>query len=301
VSNQLQRILAAAIAIPLALAAVWRGGLVLVLLVTAVAVLGTRELYRLAERTGIRPLVPLGLVLVGLAPVLIWIWTGPVGGALDPVASFVAAAFSPLWLWAPWPLSGVLMLLVVLAGVLIRRAPDQRPLASAGVTLLGIVYTGLLPGALLLIRFEAGPDRSWAATWLVFFPLVVTWLCDSFAMWGGQAFGRTRLWPQVSPGKTRAGGVAGLVGGVGGALIYVPLVLAPAGRAFSLGQAALMGLVIAVAAQVGDLVESLFKREAGVKDSSGLIPGHGGVLDRFDSLYFVLPVTLVLYRAFGIL
>ena len=62
-----------------------------------------------------------------------------------------------------------------------------------------------------------------------------------------------------------------------------------------------MGLVIAIVAQLGDLVESLFKREAGVKDSSKLIPGHGGVLDRFDSLYFVLPVSAVLYRAFGIL
>ncbi|HEV8455785.1 MAG TPA: phosphatidate cytidylyltransferase, partial [Gemmatimonadales bacterium] len=135
----------------------------------------------------------------------------------------------------------------------------------------------------------------------VLFPLAVTWLCDSFAMWGGKAIGGAKLWPSVSPGKTRAGGIAGLIGGVAAALVYVPLVLAPVGHAFPLAQAAAMGLVIAIVAQVGDLVESLFKREAGVKDASQLIPGHGGVLDRFDSLYFVLPVSAVLYRAFGIL
>jgi phosphatidate cytidylyltransferase len=135
----------------------------------------------------------------------------------------------------------------------------------------------------------------------VFFPLVVTWLCDSFAMWGGKAIGGAKLWPEVSPGKTRAGAIAGLLGGVVAALLYVPLALAPVGRAFPLLAAALMGLGIAVVAQLGDLAESLFKREAGVKDSSNLIPGHGGVLDRFDSLYFVLPTTALLYRAFGVL
>jgi phosphatidate cytidylyltransferase len=95
--------------------------------------------------------------------------------------------------------------------------------------------------------------------------------------------------------------MAGVLGGVATAVVFVPLALAPVGRSFSLGLAAGMGLVIAVVAQVGDLVESLFKREAGVKDSGALLPGHGGVLDRLDSLYFVLPVTAFLYRAFGVL
>ena len=113
--------------------------------------------------------------------------------------------------------------------------------------------------------------------------------------------GGPKLWPEVSPGKTRSGAVAGVFGGVVAALVYVPLALTPAGRPISLVQAALMGFVISIVAQIGDLVESLFKREAGVKDSGALIPGHGGVLDRIDSLCFVLPVTLILFRGLGVL
>jgi phosphatidate cytidylyltransferase len=113
--------------------------------------------------------------------------------------------------------------------------------------------------------------------------------------------GGPKLAPTVSPGKTRAGGVAGLIGGVVTGILYVPLALEPVGRAMPLGVAVFMGLALAVTAQIGDLAESLLKREAGVKDSSTLIPGHGGVLDRLDSLYFVLPVAALLYRAFGIL
>ena len=299
-SNQLQRIAVAAVGIPAAMFAVWYGGLILVTLVTAIAVLGTRELFQLAERGGIRPLQRLGLVVAGLVPALTWAVAAPVTDSPDPVSALVALILSPLWRWFPWPLSLMLVLLLVLTVVLLRRPPGQRPIGAAAVTVLGVAYAGLLPATFVLIRLDAGPERSWPATWLVFFPLAVTWICDSFAMWGGKAFGKTRLWPEVSPGKTRAGGVAGILGGVGAALAYGPIALAPSGRAFPAVQAALMGLVISVVAQIGDLVESLFKREAGVKDSSGLIPGHGGILDRFDSLYFVLPVTLVMYRIFGI-
>jgi phosphatidate cytidylyltransferase len=169
------------------------------------------------------------------------------------------------------------------------------------VTLFGPVYCGVLPSAILFIRNAAGDHRSWPATWLVFFPLAVTWLCDSFAMWGGKLIGGARLAPGISPGKTRAGAIAGLVGGVVTAVVYAQLALAPMGRGFSLPLAALMGVIIACVAQVGDLAESLLKREAGVKDSSRLIPGHGGVLDRFDSLYFVLPVSALVFRVLRVL
>lgn len=300
-SNQGQRVATAAIAIPLALAVVWYGGLLLVGLVLVLAVLGTRELFDLAERAGVRPLRILGLVLAGLVPLLTWVVVTPLGEGLSPLESLVAGLLAPFWLWVQWPLVTLLVPIIVLSAVLFLRRPDQRPLAAAGITLLGPIYCALLPASLLLIRFAAGPERSLAAAALVFFPLVVTWLCDSFAMWGGKAIGGAKLWPEVSPGKTRSGSAAGVVGGLLAALGYAPLVLAPAGRPIPLVQAAFMGLVISIVAQVGDLVESLFKREAGVKDSSELIPGHGGVLDRLDSLYFVLPAAALLYRAFGVL
>jgi len=308
VSNDLRRVITAAVGIPIALGIVWYGGIVLALLVIVAAVLGTRELFDLAEHAGIRPLRGLGMALAGLAPFVTWLLAGEQpGGAGSTLfglsASAGAVAFLggiPLWLFSQWPLAAALTIPLVLTAVLWRRAPEQRPLSVAAVTLFGPLYCGVLPSALLVIRSAAGPDRSWPATWLVFFPFAVTWLCDSFAMWGGKLVGGPKLAPKISPGKTRAGAVAGLLGGVVTALLYVPLALAPAGRAFPLPAAAAMGLLLAVTAQVGDLAESLLKREAGVKDSGGLFPGHGGVLDRLDSLYFVLPVAALLFRAFGV-
>jgi phosphatidate cytidylyltransferase len=278
VTNNLRRVLFAAVAIPLAFGIVWQGGVVLALLVAVAAALGTRELYGLAIQAGILPLSGLGIALAALIPLAAW--------------------FRPI---EHWLLAAALVPVLVLTAVLLARTPAQRPLEAAAVTLLGPIYCGLLPSALLVIRYAAGDERSWPATWLVFFPLAVTWLCDSFAMWGGKLIGGARLAPAISPGKTRAGAIAGLAGGVVTAVVYVPLALAPMGRGFPLPLAALMGAIIACVAQVGDLAESLLKRGAGVKDSGGLIPGHGGVLDRLDSLYFVLPVTAVLFRAWGVL
>jgi phosphatidate cytidylyltransferase len=120
-------------------------------------------------------------------------------------------------------------------------------------------------------------------------------------MFGGRAIGGPKLAPTVSPGKTRSGAIAGVVGAAVAAPLFVHFALRPAGIHLSLAQAVAFGVILSLVGQVGDLAESLLKREVGVKDSSALIPGHGGVLDRFDSLYFVVPVAAALYRLFGIL
>jgi phosphatidate cytidylyltransferase len=118
-------------------------------------------------------------------------------------------------------------------------------------------------------------------------------------MGGGKAIGGPKLWPEISPGKTWAGAIAGLLAAVATPPLLNLLVLERLGVALPLSQALLFGLALGIVGQVGDLAESLYKREVGVKDSSSLIPGHGGVLDRFDSLYFVLPVAATLYHLFG--
>jgi phosphatidate cytidylyltransferase len=144
---------------------------------------------------------------------------------------------------------------------------------------------------------DAHPRGSVA---LVVLPLVVTWICDTCAMAAGSLFGGPKLAPVLSPRKTWAGAVGGLVGGLAAALAYGPLVLDRVALRLGVLQLVTVGLVVVAAAQVGDVAESLFKREVGVKDSSSIIPGHGGVLDRLDSLYFVLPLTAGLFRLFGV-
>jgi phosphatidate cytidylyltransferase len=123
---------------------------------------------------------------------------------------------------------------------------------------------------------------------------------DTAAYAGGTAIGGPKLAPTLSPKKTWAGAVSAFVATLLVAVGYGAWVLAPAGYPVGLGPTLVMAVAISVVGQVGDVSESVFKREVGVKDSSALIPGHGGVLDRFDSLYFVLPVTAGLFRLFGV-
>jgi len=189
----------------------------------------------------------------------------------------------------------------VLTITLFRRPPARRPFACTAATLFGILYPAGLATFLIPIRHATHPTMSWAGAWMVFFPLVITWVCDTAAMFGGKAIGGRKLWPAISPGKTWAGSIAGVVGALATVPLMNLLILDRVGVALPLWQGLVFALVLSIVGQVGDLAESLYKREVGVKDSSALIPGHGGVLDRFDSLYFVLPVSAALYRLFGVL
>jgi phosphatidate cytidylyltransferase len=284
--NMVQRVAFAAVAIPLALLLVWLGGWPLAVLVAVVGVLGVKELYAIAAKLDVRPATTLGLATTAtLAPLTL----GSILGA--PWATSVAVA---------WPYLGAIWMLVLLTWTLATRAPTTKPLGAAAVTLFGVLYAGALPAFLLTIRHGQHGPRSWAGTALVFFPLVVIWVCDTAAMEGGRRIGGPRLAPTVSPGKTRSGSLSG----VAGALLVAPLfaygVFPRVGLPAAIVPAIVIALLLSVMGQVGDLAESLFKREAGVKDSSHLIPGHGGVLDRFDSLYFAIPLAAALYRLFGL-
>ena len=279
-SELVRRVGFAAVAIPLALLIIWYGGPPLAVLLALAGALGTGELFGLAERGGIRPARALGMATAAAIPlVTYYALARPSAGGAVTGAVLCAAA---LWL------------LLLLTWVLATRAPGDRPLEAASVTLLGVVYTGGLPAFLLLIRHGQLPLRSWAGAWLVFFPLVVTWACDTFAMFGGRIVGGPKLSPVISPGKTRSGAVAGVAGALLVAVLFGLAIFPRVGIAAGMGTLLLVAAALSVVGQVGDLAESMLKREAGVKDSGTLIPGHGGVLDRFDSMLFVLPVSYLL-------
>jgi len=286
-ANLVRRVGFATAAIPVALLLVWYGGLPLALFLAAAGALATRELFDLAQRVQIRPARVIGLAsAAAIAPITYATLAAP------GVRAIVVDA---------WPYAAALWLIGILSWGLLARSPLDRPLASVAVTVLAVAYTGGLPAFLLAIRHSGFERRSWAGAWLVFYPLVVTWVVDTAAMFGGRAMGGPKLAPTVSPGKTRSGSLAGVAGGLVVATLFGAAIFPRVGIEIPLWQLLAIAVVLGVIGQIGDLAESLFKREAGVKDSSHLIPGHGGVLDRLDSLYFVVPVAAAMYRLFGII
>ncbi len=275
----------AAVGIPLALLVLFMGGWPLTVCVAVLAALATRELYGLAAARGIRAFPWLGITGT-LALVLLAGWT----------RSFPT--------WAPWA-TGAFLLLFFLSSVwaLKLRTPEERPLLASSVTSVGVLYWGGGFSFAIFLRhlpevtglaFGAFPNQGPA---LLAFPLAVTWTSDTAAYLFGNFFGRRKLIPSVSPGKTVEGGIAGLVSaGLVGALFgWVFLRIHP-DPLISVLLGVGMGLLMGTTVQLGDLIESLFKREAGVKDSGKLLPGHGGILDRFDALVFTLPFTYALAR-----
>jgi len=158
-------------------------------------------------------------------------------------------------------------------------------------TIAGILYVGWLLSYLVALRLDAG--RNW-----VFFALFTTFGSDTLAFFVGRVLGRHHLAPLISPKKTWEGAIAGVFGAMIVSLLFVPST--PLNLPLSYGQAVLLGLLVSVFGQFGDLVESLLKRNVGVKESGKLIPGHGGFLDRMDSVVFA-GIVVYLYYIFVIL
>lgn len=281
-SNLQRRTAVVGVAVPAALGVVYVGGWALVAGLAVLGVVGTSELYRLAERGAVHPIREIGYPAAVLVPCLVF---ATARGGLEFDHAYVQ-------------FGSVIAMMSVMAFAAWRRGPAEKPLAAVSITVFGVLYASVLPAFLILIRHPAAPLSSWAATWLVFLPLVVIWLCDSAAMAGGSLIGGKKLAPVLSPNKTWAGAVVG--GGVSVivAPLYGRLLLQQVGVSLPVWQLMVFGLLVSTAGQVGDLAESLFKREVGVKDSGAFFPGHGGVLDRLDSLYWAIPTAVLLLTVF---
>ncbi len=272
------RELAAAVAIPLVLAALFLAPPVAFNLLAAAVALGALwEFYRMAEKAGHPVAKTLGVVYGGLVlgdAAIFWSpirFLTPTGWVVD-----VAAKERPGGWFA------LLLLGVGLCAVapLFSRVPPARALEGAATTAWGVLSIALPATTLCYLRAQSAKS--------VLFLFLVVWACDSGAYYFGRRYGAHRLAPVVSPKKTWEGSAAGLVcstlfGAVAGAWWLLP----------ELGpwRGALAGALASTAGQIGDLVESLWKRGAGVKDSGVFLPGHGGFYDRIDSLLFAGPVV----------
>lgn len=262
--------------IPAVLTIVALGEPWLALLVSVVAAVSLEELYRLFSVVGHRPVR----------------WAGYAGAALI----LLAAALRPSAAGLGGAAAAAIALTLV--GQLARR-DHGGALTDWALTLSGTLYVAWTMAHLILLRDLSEPDFSppfWqalgapplgAGAWWILSAFLMVWLCDTAAYFVGARWGRHKMSPYVSPKKSWEGAVAGFLTSVGVAVALVPLL----GLPLSYGWAALLGALVGIVGQVGDLAESLLKRQVGVKDSGKIIPGHGGMLDRVDSLLFAVPAV----------
>ena len=283
-SELTRRVLFSLVAAPIALGAIWYGDWALAALLAVAAALAANEYFGIARAAGHEPFALIGAGLAGIVPLALHARRLAVyNGDFGTVALVLLLALFALAIW--------------------RRWPGGRPLGAVAVTVFGVAYAGVTLSYGYLLRYHPYAVGRPAGAALLALPLILTWTSDIGAYFVGRALGRRKLIPAVSPGKTIAGAVGALVLCMVAAWAYQRWVLIPAATlalrplvpALAASGALLFGAIISVAAQVGDLAESLIKRESGVKDSSHLLPGHGGVLDRLDSLFFVLPVAYLVF------
>lgn len=271
----------AAVGVPLVVVVLYAGSWLLGLFVAIFAAIGADECYRLVRRKDVLPVAWMGVPLAGIFPILAVLLPTP--GAFGAASLALLASAT----------------LLVLVWVTFRRGAAAEPLAAAAATLFGSLYAGLALAMIPLLhatpyRLGWGGDAptAWAGLAVVALPLASTWVGDATAFFAGSAWGKRRLAPSISPKKSWEGAVAGVLGAAIGAMIWWAVVHVWIPDApLSVLSAACAGAVLGVGAILGDLTESVLKRDAGVKDSGTLLPGHGGVLDRIDALIFTLPLA----------
>jgi phosphatidate cytidylyltransferase len=269
-SSLVQRILSAVVLLPIVIVVAWWSVWSVAVAVAVAALIGVVELYGAFRTGGYQPRLVVGVPI-----------------ALAPILAFALQPFVPSLSLMP------LVVTLAIIGSLVVEVADYREqgaLAGWGLTLAGALYLGVLFAHFVLLRALDTPLRASLFTpvriapgtaW-IFMIFAITWIQDTAAYFVGRRWGRHKMAPILSPKKTWEGAAGGLAGSVVAGLICAPLL----GLPISLLQVALLGLVGGITGPLGDLAESLIKRQVGLKDAGNLIPGHGGILDRADSLLF---------------
>ena len=260
-SPLVSRIAIALILLPVVLGVVWLGGWWLFGLALVGGLLALHELYAMAR--SLRP-----IVLGGYAGLILTLIGAQLGGTA-------------------WVLAGILSTVVAALLVFFVSSARQNAVGGFALTLLGVVWVGGGLSYLMLVRDVPENGRL-----LIFTVLLTVFADDTAAFFVGRTIGRHRLAPAISPGKSVEGFIGGTIAGV--AVTFFALYEQDV---VSTGESLILGLVIAVAATLGDLFESAVKRDLGVKDSGTLLGGHGGVLDRVDSLLWAGPAAYVAFVA----
>lgn len=257
-SNLVQRVLTAALFGPALLALFWYGGIPLLIATGLIVAIGAREFCNILSAKDLH-----AWTCIAIFSSLTWCGLAFVYGL------HAWALFFPT-------------LLILLLFIALFRGETGWHLAEMGGTLLAISYVGFLGSFVILVRNHTFPNSEFFAL----FVLIGIWASDVAAYFFGRTFGRWHPFPTISPGKTEAGFI-------GGALAAIATIAwsTQAWNLLPLNQGITLGLIIGIGAPIGDLIESMIKRDMGVKDTSELIPGHGGILDRFDSVFFVFALV----------
>ena len=269
------RVISAIVGVPLVMGVVWAGLPWLSLLAAALAYVGALEFYRMAERREARPAVSLGI-----AWALFFIASGHLGGWPTPWVALAGAIVT-----LSWHLLRRFISLPLFAKIGAGPRSFNDVLEDWSYTAAGAFYIGWTLSLALVLRGEA-----MGLEWVLLIPLGA-FATDTGAFFTGTTLGRRPLAPHISPRKTWEGAIGGFLFGAGVVVALAYWLELP----ISVWQGAVLGALVAVSAQLGDMVESMVKRASGVKDTGKLIPGHGGILDRLDSVVFV---SVVVYYFF---
>lgn len=263
------RVLSAIIGIPLLVYIIYSGGMVLTAAVTIVALIGLKEFYDIFNNVWIYPFKIVGC-LTGTAIVI-----------LTGIQGEKAAQIVPL----------LLILGTIICFTIMVFRKDFR-IVDLGTTLLGIVYVSIFLSVILMIY---NLEKGGILLWLVF---VIAWSGDTIAYFTGLSVGKHKLSPAISPKKSVEGSIGGLIGSTVGAVMLGIAAQKWGGIEFNAVSYIAIGLSGGFFSQLGDLAASVVKRYAGVKDFGKLIPGHGGILDRFDSILFTAPIVYIYIKYF---